>query len=114
MNTYERRTQVADDLRKLSDTIRSHAEIPVHELGTFDIMYCVIEGAHDEREAWFNAHADDMQRIAAETGLGFMYASSIGREGGTHHRATLVMPHGKVMYTVVWIEKAEQVTPDAE
>lgn len=107
MDTYERRTKVADDLRKLGDAIRLNAEIPVHEFGTLDIMYCVIEGDHDEREARFNAHADDMQQIAAEMGFGFVYASSVDKEGDTHHRATLTMPNEQVTYRVTWIERKE-------
>jgi len=105
MDTYERRTQVADDLRKLGDVIRLNAEIPVHEFGPIDIMYCVIDGDHDEREARFNAHADDMQQIATEMGLDFAYASSVDKEGDTHHRATLTMPNEQVTYRVTWIER---------
>jgi hypothetical protein len=97
--------EIADDLRRLGDVIRLNAEVPVHDFGPIDIMYCVIEGDHDEREARFNAHADDMQQIAIEMGLGFVYASSIDDEGDTHHRATLIMPNKQVTYRVTWIDR---------
>jgi hypothetical protein len=108
MDSYEGRTEIADDLRRLGDVIRLNDEIPVHEFGPVDIMYCVIEGDHDEREARFNAHADDMQRIAAEMGLGFTYASSIDDHGDEHHRATLTMPNKQVTYRVTWIDRKVQ------
>jgi len=105
MDTDERRTQIADDLRKLGDAIKLNDEIPVHDFGPIEFLYCVIEGDHDEREARFNAHADDMQQIATEMGLGFAYTSSTDKAGDEHHRATLTMPNKQVAYRVSWIER---------
>jgi hypothetical protein len=105
MDTYERRTQIADDLRKLGDAIRLNPEIPVHDFGPLELMHCVIEGDHDEREARFNAHAEEMSQIAAEMGLSFTYESSTDEHSDEHHRATLTMPHGQVTYRVTWIER---------
>lgn len=108
MDTYERRTQIADDLRKLGDAIRLNDEIPVHDFGPMQFVYCVIDGDHDEREARFNAHADDMQQIATEMGLGFEYTSIVDNHGDEHHRATLTMPNKQVTYRVMWIERKAQ------
>lgn len=104
MDNHERRTQIADDLRKLGDAIKLNAELPVHDFGALDIMYCVIDGDRDEREARFNAHAEDMQQIAVEMGFGFTYTSNADN---THHRATLTMPHGHVTYRVTWIDRED-------
>lgn len=109
MDTYERRTRIGYDLKRLGDVLWLNPEIPVHDAGTLDIMYCVIEGDHDEQEARFNAYADDMQQIATEMGLGFAYASSTDKRGDTHHRATLTMPNEQVTYRVTWIERKAQV-----
>jgi len=108
MDTDERRTQVADDLRKLGDVIRLNAEIPVHEFGPIDIMYCVIDGDHDEREARFNAHTEDMAQVATEMRLDFTYTATVDTIGDTHHRSTLTMPNKQVTYRVMWIERKAQ------
>ena len=108
MDTDERRTKIADDLRKLGDVIRLNAPIPIDEFGPLQIMHCVIEGDHDEREARFNAHTEDMAQVATEMRLDFTYTATVDTIGDTHHRSTLIMPHGEITYRVMWIERKAQ------
>ncbi len=53
-----------------------------------------------------------MRRIAADQSLKYAEETTSLTGPDKHHRATLVMPQGKVVYSAVWIEKAMQVSTD--
>lgn len=103
-----------DLIGAMSNSTPTIPKLPLHEHGPLSIQYSVIgpnPAANAER---FAKIAADMRAIADDQGLKYAEETTSLTSDDKHHRAVLIMPQGKVMYTAVWIEKAEQVSTDAE
>lgn len=90
------------------------SKIPLHIHGPLNIQYSVIEGTTAEKAARFTEIAADLRAIAEDQCLKFAEETTSLTSDDKHHRAVLIMPQGKVMYSAVWIEKAEQHAEDGE
>lgn len=88
--------------------------LPLHLHGPLNIQYSVIEGTPAEKAEQFAKIAADLRTIADNQGLKYAEETTSLTSADKHHRAVIVMPQGKVMYSAVWIEKVEQVSTDAE
>jgi hypothetical protein len=87
-------------------------QLPLHEYGPLNIQYSVLGGTEAEKAERFEQIAADMRTIAEDQSLKYLSRKTQLTSPDTHHTAVLVMPQGKVMYSVVWIEKAVQVSTD--
>lgn len=87
-------------------------KLPLHMHGPLNIQYSVIEGTTAEKAARFAEIAADLRAIAEDQCLKFAEETTSYTSADKHHRAVLVMPQGKVMYSAVWIEHAAQVSTD--
>lgn len=109
-------TRTGNDLTYLGVLIGSpdpFPTIPLHTHAPLNIQYSVIEGTPAEKAVRFAEIAADLRRIANDQGLKYAEETTSLTSEDKHHRAVLIMPQGKVMYSAVWIERAEQqVTPD--
>jgi hypothetical protein len=116
IDTHHIRT--GSDLEYFGDLIGSIASglprLPLHEYGPLNIQYSVLDGTPAEKAARFEQISADLRTIAEDQCLKFTSRKTQLTSPDTHHVAVLAMPQGKVTYTVVWIEKAEQVSTDAE
>lgn len=112
-------TRTGSDFEYFGDLLGSTSgilpKIPLHEFGPLNIQYSVIGPNPAENAARFAKIAADLRAIAENQCLKFAEETTSLTSADKHHKAVLIMPQGKVMYSAVWIEKAEQeVTPDAE
>ena len=109
-------TRTGSDLEYFGDLVGSTSgflpTIPLHTHGPLNIQYSVIEGTTAEKAARFAEIAADLRAIAEDQCLKFAEETTSITSADKHHKAVLIMPQGKVMYSAVWIEKAEQVTTD--
>lgn len=107
--------RTASDLAYFADLLSSPGplpQIPLHEYGPLNIQFSVIEGTAAENAERFAEIAADLREIADDQSLKFSMGTTQITGPDKHHKATLVMPQGKVTYTAVWIERAEQVSTD--
>lgn len=110
-------TRTGSDFEYLGDLLGSASgilpTIPLHEYGPLNIQYSVIAGTPAEKAERFAEIAADLRTIAEDQSLKYAEETTSLTSEDKHHRAVLVMPQGKVMYSAVWIERAEQqVTTD--
>lgn len=116
IDTHHGRT--GSDLQYFAEIVRDPGhlpQLPLHEYGPLNIQYSVIEGTPAEKAERFAQIAADLRTIADDQALKYAEETTSLTSPDKHHKAALIMPQGKVMYTAVWIEKAEQqVTPDAQ
>ncbi len=109
-------TRTGSDFEYLGDLLGSTSgilpKLPLHEYGPLNIQYSVIEGTTEQKAARFAEIAADLRAIAEDQSL--RYAEEITQltSEDKHHKAVLVMPQGKVMYSAVWIERAVQGSAD--
>jgi hypothetical protein len=109
-------TRTGSDFEYLGDLLGSTSgilpKLPLHEYGPLNIQYSVIEGTTAQKAARFAEIAADLRAIAEDQSL--KYAEEITQltSEDKHHKAVLIMPQGKVMYSAVWIERAEQGSAD--
>lgn len=111
-------TRTGSDLEYFGDLLGSTSgilpTIPLHEFGPLNIQYSVLAGTPAQKAERFAKIAADLRAIAEDQSLKFAEETTQLTSEDKHHRAVLVMPQGTVMYSAVWIERAEQqVTPDA-
>lgn len=111
-------TRTGSDFEYLGDLLGSTSgilpKLPLHMHGPLNIQYSVIEGTTTEKAARFAEIAADLRAIAEDQCLKFAEETTSLTSADKHHRAVLIMPQGKVMYSAVWIEKAEQHAEDDE
>lgn len=115
IDTHHTRTNI--DLAFLGELLGSPGilpQLPLHEYGPLNVQYSVIDGTPAEKAERFEQISADMRTIAEDQSLKYTSHKTQLTSPDTHHTARLVMPQGKVIYSVVWIEKAEQVSTDAE
>lgn len=109
-------TRTGSDFEYLGDLLGSTSgilpKLPLHMHGPLNIQYSVIEGTTAEKAARFAEIAADLRAIAEDQCLKFAEETTSLTSEDKHHKAALIMPQGKVMYTVVWIERAVKVTTD--
>lgn len=110
-------TRTGDDFEYFGNLLRSTSpvlsKIPLYEFGPLNIQYSVLGGTESEKADRFAEIAADLRAIAEDQALKYAEETTSLTSEDKHHRAVLIMPQGKVMYTVVWIERAEQqVTTD--
>lgn len=111
--THHNRT--GSDLAYFGDLLGSPGilpTIPLHEHGPLNIQYSVLEATPARCAKRFAEIAADLRAIAEDQSLKYAEETTSITSPDKHHKATLIMPQGKVMYTVLWIEKAEQVSTD--
>lgn len=103
-------TRTGSDFEYLGNLLGSTSgilpKIPLHTHGPLNIMYSVIAGTPAEKAERFAEIAADLRAIAEDQGLKFAEETTQLTGEDTHHRAVLIMPQGKVMYSAVWIERA--------
>lgn len=80
-------------------------ELPLHTHGPLNIMYSLIAGTPAEKAEQFAKIAADLRTIAEDQSLKYAEETTQLTSEDKHHRAVLTMPHGKVMYSAVWIER---------
>lgn len=109
-------TRTGSDFEYLGDLLGSTScilpKIPLHEYGPLNIQYSVLEATPARCAARFAEIAADLRTIADDQSLRYAEETTSLTSPDKHHKATLIMPQGKVMYTAVWIEHAEQVSTD--
>lgn len=110
-------TRTGDDFEYFGNLLRSTSpvlsKIPLHVHGPLNIQYSVLEATPERCAARFAEIAADLRTIADDQSLRYAEETTSITSPDKHHKATLIMPQGKVMYTAVWIEHAEQqATPD--
>ncbi len=109
-------TRTGGDFQYLGNLLGSPGhlpEIPLHEFGPLTVQFSVLGGTTAEKADRFAKIAADLRAIAEDQSLKYAEETTSLTSEDKHHRATLIMPQGKVMYAAVWIERAEQqVTPD--
>lgn len=109
-------TRTGSDFEYFGDLLGSTSgilpKIPLHEYGPLNIQYSVLEATPERCAARFAEIAADLRTIADDQSLRYAEETTSITSPDKHHKATLIMPQGKVMYTAVWIERAEQVTTD--
>ena len=109
-------TRTGSDFEYFANIIGSPGhlpQLPLHVHGPLNIQYSVITGTPAEKAKQFEQIAADLRTIADDQGLKYVEETTSLTSEDKHHRAVLIMPQGKVMYTAVWIERAEQrVTTD--
>lgn len=114
-DTHYART--GSDLEYFGDLVGSTSgflpTIPLHTHGPLNIMYSLIEGTTAEKAERFAAIAADLRTIAEAQSLKYVEQTTQVTSEDKHHRAMLIMPQGKVKYSAVWIERAEQAADDA-
>lgn len=102
-----------DLIGAMSNSTPTIPKLPLHEHGPLNIMYSLIEGTPAQKAEQFAKIAADLRAIAEDQSLKYAEETTQLTSDDKHHRAVLIMPQGKVMYSAVWIERAEkQVTPD--
>lgn len=110
-------TRTGDDFEYFGNLLRSTSpvlsKIPLHTHGPLNIMYSVITGTPAEKAERFAEIAADLRAVAEDQCLKFAEETTQLTSEDKHHRAVLIMPQGKVMYSAVWIERAEQAADDA-
>lgn len=114
INTHHART--GDDLQYFANIVGAPGhlpQLPLHEYGPLNIQFSVIEGTAADKAEQFAAIAKDMRRIATDQALKYSEGTTSITSAAKHHRATLIMPQGKVTYTAVWIERGQQAATDA-
>lgn len=113
--THHNRT--GSDLAYFGDLIGSPGilpTIPLHGHGPLNIQYSVLEGTPARCAKRFAEIAADLRAIADDQSLKYAEETTSLTSEDKHHKAALIMPQGKVMYTAVWIERAVKVIDDAE
>jgi hypothetical protein len=111
------RTHTGSDFAYLGELLCNPGilpKLPLHMHGPLNIQYSVIEGTTAEKAERFAEIAADLRAIADNQGLKYAEETTSLTSEDKHHRAVLVMPQGKVMYSAVWIEKHEQHVEDDE
>ena len=108
-------TRTGSDFEYLGDLLGSTSgilpKLPLHAHGPVNVQYSVLGSTQAEKAARFAEIAADLRAIAEDRCLKFENWIEQNAAGGNkHHRAVLIMPQGKVMYSAVWIERAEQTT----
>lgn len=109
-------TRTGSDFAYLGNLLGSPGhlpEIPLHEYGPLTVQFSVLGGTDAEKAKRFAEIAADLRAIAEDQSLKYAEETTSLTSEDKHHRATLVMPQGKVMYAVVWIERAVKVIDDA-
>lgn len=110
-------TRTGSDFEYLGDLLGSTSgilpKIPLHEYGPLNIQYSVLEATPARCAQRFAEIAADLRAIAEDQALKYAEETTSLTSEDKHHRATLVMPQGKVIYAVVWIERAVKVIDDA-
>ena len=91
----------------LGETSGILPKLPLHGYGELNIQYSVLEDTPAKQANRFAEIAADLRAIAEDQCLKFAEETTSITSEDKHHRATLIMPHCRVMYTAVWIEKAE-------
>lgn len=91
----------------LGSTSHVLSKLPLHLHGPVKIQYSVIEGTPAEKAVRFAEIAADFRAIADDQALKYAEETTSLTSEDKHHRATLTMPQGKVMYSAVWIERKE-------
>lgn len=109
-------TRTGRDLEYFGELVGDHGklpQIPLHDFGPLNIQFSVLGVTTAEKADRFAEIAADLRAIAEDQSLKFAEETTQLTSEDKHHRAVLIMPQGKVVYTALWIEKAEQqVTPD--
>lgn len=109
-------TRTGSDFEYLGDLLGSASgilpKLPLHKYGPLNIQYSVIEGTTAQKAERFAEIAADLRTIAEDQSLKYAEETTSLTSDDKHHKAVLIMPQGKVMYSVVWIERAEQVPTD--
>jgi hypothetical protein len=109
-------TRTGNDFQYLGNLLSSTRgilpKLPLHEYGPLNIQYSIIAGTDADRAVQFAEIAADLRAIAEDQSL--KYAEEITQltSEDKHHKAVLIMPQGKVMYSAVWIERAVQGSAD--
>jgi hypothetical protein len=111
METHDtHHTRTGSDFAYLGDLLGSTSGIlpslPLHAYGPLNIQYSVTEGTAEQKAARFAEIAADLRAVAEDQALKYAEETTQLTGPDKHHRAVLVMPQGKVMYSAVWIEKA--------
>lgn len=105
-------TRTGSDFEYLADLLGSTSgilpKLPLHEYGPLNIQFSVIEGTAAQKAERFAEIAADLRAIADDQSLKYAEETTQLTSEDKHHRAVLVMPQGKVMYTAVWIERDAQ------
>lgn len=104
-------TRTGSDLRYFGNLLGEPGilpTIPLHEFGPLNIQYSVLAGTPALKAERFAKIAADLRAIAEDQSLKFAEETTQLTGEDKHHRAVLVMPQGTVMYSAVWIERAEQ------
>lgn len=84
-------------------------QLPLHVHGPLNIQFSVIEGTPAQKAERFAEIAADMRRIAKDQALKYAEETTQLTSKDKHHHAAITMPHGKVMYSAVWIERTVHV-----
>lgn len=110
---FQNRVDFTRDLKDIADFLKFHWwSIPVSPV-PLEIKTHVLEDDPTVARHEFEARSLFLEeQHDPEKGRTF---KAFGRrhEGTTQHYAELTFPSGKVKYSVVWIEKDPEVTPDA-
>lgn len=111
-------TRTGSDFEYLGDLLGETSgiipKLPLHTHGPLNIQYSVIEGTPAQKARRFAEIAADLRAIAEDQCLKFAEETTSITSADKHHKAVLIMPQGKVMYSAVWIEKPEQHAEDDE
>lgn len=114
VDNYARET--GSDLELLARLIGAGASdtavLPLHTTGPINVEYYILKDTRDACAAEFAKHAQTLQEIAEGHHTEFSLTNKIGITGKLHHRAVLSMPHDRVVFTVLWVEKLEVTEPE--
>lgn len=98
-----------DLIGAMSNSTPTIPKLPLHEYGPLNVQFSLIEGTPAQRAEQFAKIAADLRTIAEDQSLKYAEETTQLTSEDKHHRAVLTMPHGKVMYSAVWIERAVHV-----